>query len=104
MHLLMINLATSDSGASISAMLGYVFLLVLALMKNAYDLRPVQSPLLKRLGLVTDADLDPSKEYPRGGQYVTTRRRNVHNVKKFEKRRADKKDKVGGLEVQSHFD
>ena len=72
--------------------------------QNAYDLRPVQSPLLKRLGLVTDADLDPSKEYPKGGQYVTTRRRNVHNVKKFEKRRPDKKDKVGGLEVQSHFD
>jgi hypothetical protein len=54
--------------------------------------------------LVSDADLDPSKEYPNGGQYVTTRRRNVHNVKKFEKRRPDKKDKVGGLEVQSHFD
>jgi hypothetical protein len=64
----------------------------------------VQSPLLKRLGLVTDEELDPTKEYPSGGEYVRSRRRNVHNVTKFKKRRADKTDKVGGLEVRSHFD
>lgn len=62
------------------------------------------SPLLQRLGLVKPEDLDPAKEYPSGGEYVRSRRRNVHNVKKFEKRRPDKKDNVGGLEVQSHFD
>jgi len=47
---------------------------------------------------------DPKKEYPSGGEYVRSRRQNVHNVKKFEKRRQDKTDKVGGLEVRSHFD
>jgi hypothetical protein len=28
----------------------------------------------------------------------------VHHVKKFEKRKMDKTDNVGGLKVQSHFD
>jgi hypothetical protein len=64
----------------------------------------VSSPFLERLGLVTDEELDPKKKYPSGGDYVRSRRRNVHNVKKFEKRRPDKTDKVGGLEVRSHFD
>jgi hypothetical protein len=60
--------------------------------------------VLKRLGLLTDKDLDPATKFPTGGEYVTSRRRNVHNVKVFEKRKADKTDKVGGLEVRSHFD
>lgn len=62
------------------------------------------SPLLKRLGLITEKELDPASEFPSGGEYVRSRRRNVHNVKKFERRKADKTDKVGGLEVRSHFD
>lgn len=62
------------------------------------------SPLLKRLGLVADEELDLKKEYPSGGDYVRSRRRNVHDVKKFERRRADKTNKVGELEVRSHFD
>jgi hypothetical protein len=99
----MINLVMNVLGVFTSAMSGYCPLLSM-LIQNAYDLRPVPSPLLKRLGLVSDADLDPDKEYPHGGEYVTTRRRNVHNVKVFQKRRAGKTDKVGGLEVQSHFD
>jgi hypothetical protein len=88
---------------STSATLGYTNFCAL-LIQNKYTLRPVDSPLLKRLGLLNDAELDPAREYPTGCEYVTSRRRNVHNVKKFEKRRADKTDKVGGLEVRSHFD
>jgi hypothetical protein len=51
-----------------------------------------------------DADFAPGKTYPNGGEYIRSRRRNVHNVKVFEKRRPDKTDNIGGLEVRSHFD
>jgi hypothetical protein len=67
-------------------------------------LRPVPSPLLERLGLITKDDLDPAKEYPSGGEYVRSRRRNVHNVKVFQKRKEGKTDRVGNLEVRVHFD
>jgi len=54
--------------------------------------------------LVTDEDFAPSKQYPNGGQYVTSRRRNTHNVKVFQKRKVGKTDNVGGLTVQAHWD
>ena len=64
----------------------------------------MDSPLLRRLGLVTDADFAPDKRYPNGGEYVTSRRRNTHNVKVFQKRKVGKTDNVGGLTVQAHWD
>jgi hypothetical protein len=67
-------------------------------------LRPVPSPLLKRLGLITESDLDPTTEFPKGGEYMRSRRRNVHGVKNYDKRKEGAVDKIGVLEVRSHFD
>ena len=67
-------------------------------------LRPVPSPLLKRLGLLSDDELDGSQAYPTAAEYVRERMRARHHVKEFPMHDPNAKFTFQGLTAQNHFD
>lgn len=65
-------------------------------------MRTVPSPLLKRLGLFSEADLDADEPVPSGTDYVRARVKDVHNKTVIEKR-AGTAFEFKGLKVQNHY-
>lgn len=65
-------------------------------------MKPVPSPLLDRLGLLTDEDKDSSKEVPTGTEYVRARVRDVHH-KTVLTRREGTNFEFKGLSVPNYF-
>jgi hypothetical protein len=66
-------------------------------------MRAVPSPLLDRLGLLTDEDKDPSRPVPNGTEYVRARVKDVHHKKVLTKREGTSFD-FNGLKVQNYYD
>lgn len=62
----------------------------------------VPSPLLKRLGLFTEEDVDVDKPVPSGTDYVRARVKDVHYKTVVEKR-AGTSFEFKGLKVQNHY-
>lgn len=65
-------------------------------------MRTVPSPLLKRLGLFSEADLNVDEPVPSGTEYVRARVKDVHNKTIVEKR-AGTSFEFKGLKVQNHY-
>ena len=65
-------------------------------------MRPVPSPLLDRLGLLTDEDKDTSIEAPTGTDYVRARVKDVHYKTVLTKREGTDFD-FKGLKVQNYY-
>ena len=72
-------------------------------LNHGVSLKPVPSDKLKRLGMLSDADL-ASDDYPTAEEYSNARRRSVHHVKSYAKRDRDAKFEIKGVTVQSHYD
>lgn len=66
-------------------------------------MRAVPSPLLDRLGLLTDEDKDTSVEAPSGTEYVRARVKDVHHKTVLDKREGTD-FKFKGLKVQNYYD
>ncbi|KIW66835.1 hypothetical protein PV04_06129 [Phialophora macrospora] len=66
-------------------------------------MRAVPSPLLDRLGLLTDDDKDPNKNVPTGTEYVRARVKDVHYKTVITKREGTSFD-FNGLKVQNYYD
>ncbi|RFU35337.1 hypothetical protein B7463_g926, partial [Scytalidium lignicola] len=69
------------------------------------DIAPAPSPLLRRLGYITDEDLKQGEGKKRvtGLQYVRERVKNYHNHNNYEDRKG-KKFKVGNLEIEDEVE
>lgn len=65
-------------------------------------MRAVPSPLLKRLGLLTEEDLNANKPVPSGTDYVRARVKDVHFKTTIEKR-AGTSFEFKGLKVHNHY-
>ncbi|EXJ93280.1 hypothetical protein A1O1_01672 [Capronia coronata CBS 617.96] len=65
-------------------------------------MRTVPSPLLERLGLLTDEDKDPNRPVPTGTEYVRARVRDVHYTDVVKKREGTSFD-FKGLKVQNYY-
>jgi isopenicillin N synthase-like dioxygenase len=63
------------------------------------DIAPAPSPLLKRLGLITDDEFDEKREKVTGLQYVRERVKNYHDHNDYADRKG-KTFKVGNLEIE----
>ena len=70
---------------------------------DAAPMRPVPSPLLDRLGLLTDEDKDTSIEAPSGTEYVRARVKDVHHKTVLTKREGTD-FAFKGLKVQNYYD
>ena len=66
-------------------------------------MRAVPSPLLDRLGLLTDEDKDMSVAPPSGTEYVRARVKDVHHKKVLTKREGTDFN-FKGLKVQNYYD
>lgn len=66
-------------------------------------MRPVPSPLLDRLGLLTAEDKDATHEVPSGTDYVRARVKDVHHKKVLTKREGTDFE-FQGLKVQNYYD
>lgn len=63
------------------------------------DIKPVASPLLKRLGLVSSDQPDQERQKITGRQYVRERVKNYHNHGDYADMKG-KKFQIGGLEIE----
>lgn len=63
----------------------------------------VPSPVLKRLGLLSEEDKDPSRTVPTGTDYVRARVKDVHH-KTVTDRREGTTFEYKGLKVPNYFD
>ncbi|KAF1851286.1 gibberellin 2-oxidase [Cucurbitaria berberidis CBS 394.84] len=66
-------------------------------------MRTVPSPLLDRLGLITEKDKDSSRPVPTGTEYVRARVKDVHHKTVLDKREGTSFH-FKGLEVKNHYD
>lgn len=66
-------------------------------------MRTVPSPLLDRLGLISDKDKDLSRPVPTGTEYVRARVKDVHHKTVIDKREGTS-FQFKGLEVKNHYD
>lgn len=66
-------------------------------------MRTVPSPLLDRLGLLTEADKDLSRSVPTGTEYVRARVKDVHHKTVLDKRDGTS-FQYKGLEVKNHYE
>lgn len=66
-------------------------------------MRPVPSPLLERLGLLTEEDKDLKRPVPTGVEYVRARVKDVHYKTVLDKREGTSFD-FKGLKVQNYYD
>jgi isopenicillin N synthase-like dioxygenase len=66
-------------------------------------MKAVPSPLLDRLGLLTEEDKNPSQAVPTGTEYVRARVKDVHYKTVMEKREGTSFE-FNGLKVQNHYD
>lgn len=65
-------------------------------------MKPVPSPLLDRLGLLTDEDKDPNIPAPTGTEYVRARVKDVHHKKVID-RRENTQFEFKGLKVDNYY-
>jgi hypothetical protein len=65
-------------------------------------MRPVPSPLLDRLGLLSDEDKDPNVPVPTGVEYVRARVKDVHYKTVMDKREGTSFE-FKGLKVQNYY-
>lgn len=65
-------------------------------------MKTVPSPLLDRLGLLTEDDKDPNKSPATGTEYVRARVRDVHHKKVID-RRENTSFEFKGLRVANHY-
>ena len=66
-------------------------------------MRTVPSPLLERLGLLTEADKDPNRPVPTGTEYVRARVRDVHHKTVLDRREGTQFE-FKGLKVENHYE
>jgi hypothetical protein len=66
-------------------------------------MRTVPSPLLDRLGLISEKDKDLSRPVPTGTEYVRARVKDVHHKTVLDKREGTSFH-FKGLEVKNHYD
>lgn len=66
-------------------------------------MKPVPSPVLDRLGLLTDEDKDPNAPVVTGTEYVRARVKDVHHKTVITKREGTNFD-FKGLKVQNYYD
>ena len=66
-------------------------------------MRAVPSPLLDRLGLLTEEDKDPNQVAVTGTEYVRARVKDVHHKTVLTKREGTAFE-FKGLKVQNHYD
>lgn len=66
-------------------------------------MRPVPSPLLDRLGLLTEEDKDLGRPVPTGVEYVRARVKDVHHKTVLDKREGTSFE-FKGLKVQNYYD
>ena len=66
-------------------------------------MRAVPSPLLDRLGLLTEEDKDPNAIVPTGTEYVRARVKDVHYKTVIDKREGTAFE-FKGLKVQNHYE
>ena len=66
-------------------------------------MRPVPSPLLDRLRLLTEEDKDPNRPVPTGTEYVRARVKDVHHKTVLTKREGTSFE-FNGLKVQNYYD
>jgi hypothetical protein len=66
-------------------------------------MRTVPSPLLERLGLLSEEDKNSNKPVPSGTEYVRARVRDVHYKTVLDKREGTSFE-FKGLKVQNYFD
>ena len=66
-------------------------------------MRTVPSPLLDRLGLISEEDKDPNRPVVSGTEYVRARVKDVHD-KKVTERREGTAFEFKGLKVQNYYD
>ncbi|KAM0817945.1 putative Gibberellin 2-oxidase [Seiridium cardinale] len=66
-------------------------------------MRPVPSPVLDKLGLLTDDDKDPNIPVPTGVEYVRARVKDVHYKTVLDKREGTSFE-FKGLKVQNYYD
>ncbi|EXJ66888.1 uncharacterized protein A1O5_10083 [Cladophialophora psammophila CBS 110553] len=66
-------------------------------------MKTVPSPLLERLGLLSDEDKDPNKPVPSGTEYVRARVKDVHYKTVIEKREGTSFN-FKGMKVQNYYD
>ncbi|CEL10944.1 Putative Flavonol synthase [Aspergillus calidoustus] len=66
-------------------------------------MKPVPSPLLDRLGLLTDEDKDPNAVAPTGTEYVRARVKDVHH-KTVLTRRENTQFEFKGLKVENYYE
>lgn len=65
-------------------------------------MKPVPSPLLDRLGLLTEEDKDPNKAAPTGTEYVRARVRDVHHKTVLDRREGTNFE-FKGLSVPNYY-
>lgn len=66
-------------------------------------MRAVPSPVLDRMGLLTDEDKDPNRHVPTGVEYVRARVKDVHYKTVLDKREGTSFE-FKGLKVQNYYD
>jgi hypothetical protein len=66
-------------------------------------MRAVPSPLLDRLGLLTEEDKDPNATVVTGTEYVRARVKDVHHKTVLDKREGTSFE-FKGLKVQNYYD
>jgi hypothetical protein len=66
-------------------------------------MKTVPSPVLDRLGLLTEDDKDPNKHTATGTEYVRARVRDVHYKKVIDKRE-NTSFEFKGLKVANHYE
>lgn len=66
-------------------------------------MRTVPSPVLERLGLLTEEDKDPNRPVPNGTEYVRARVKDVHHKTVLDKREGTQFE-FKGLKVQNYYD
>jgi len=65
-------------------------------------MKAVPSPLLDRLGLLTEEDKNPSIQAPTGIEYVRARVKDVHHKTVLDKREGTSFE-FKGLKVENHY-
>ena len=66
-------------------------------------MKAVPSPLLDRLGLLTEEDKNPNQVVPTGTEYVRARVKDVHYKTVLDKREGTSFE-FNGLKVQNYYD
>jgi hypothetical protein len=66
-------------------------------------MRAVPSPVLDRLGLLTEEDKDPNRPVVSGTEYVRARVKDVHHKTVLDKREGTSFE-FKGLKVQNYYD